>query len=66
MRLFFLIYRGSVLKDDTAIWNIIALFRPLIISACKDKFTGRIDEDMMIEMYIALHRRIKNFDIFQN
>lgn len=30
-----------------------------------NKFTGRVDEDMMSEMYIALHRRIKNFDIFK-
>ena len=65
MRLFSLLYRGSVLKEDDAIWDIIVLFRPLIISACMNKFTGRVDEDMMSEMYIALHRRIKNFVIFK-
>lgn len=65
MRLFFLIYRASVLKEDTAIWDIILLFQPLIYSACRDKFTGRVDEDMMSEMYVALYRRIKNFNIFQ-
>lgn len=65
MRLFPLIYRGSVLKENDAIWDIILLFQPLIISACIDNVTGRVDEDMMSEMYIALYRRIKNFNIFQ-
>ena len=66
MRLFYLIYRGSVLKDDAAIWDIIDLFHPLIVSACTDKYTGRVDEDMMSEIYIALHRRINNFNIFRD
>jgi len=62
-RLFYQIYKATVMKDMNAAWGLVLNYEPFINKICWIN-PNEIEEDLKSEILIELLRRIKNFDIF--
>jgi len=63
MDLFHLIIKASVLKDTEAAWELILRFKPYIRKICFDPEKKCVNEDMVSDIVIHLHKRILGFEV---
>lgn len=63
MDLYNLIYKATILNDDTSVWELIHKFDPLLKKYSLHPETNCVDDDLLSIMKLQLFRRIKNFKI---
>jgi len=63
IELYYFIVKASVDKDKKAAWELVLQFNPYIRRICYDSKNHSVNEDMVSDINIHLHKRILGFEI---
>jgi len=63
MELYNLIAKVSNANDSDASWELVLRFKPYIRKICFDEEKQCVDEDMVSDIIVRLHKRILGFKI---